>query len=164
MELDSIPLPKALDERELAHEQFFARKIDFFGLGIAELAPRACLPSECADSKFFVTFQVTGDEQGLCAVAFTTAPTSEDEKSMTIELANILASKFVTQLADASCSDIMVSPPIEVPDGDQKHRYLTSTFLAAGPRDAIVRRYDYNGSTKLTLRLAYLPARNGGVA
>ncbi len=154
---------KIIEEAAQTYSRYFARKIDFFGLGIAQLLPRAVLPSECADSKFFVTFQVSGDEQGLCVVAFSQVPDSEDDKSMFQELANILASKFVTQLADANCCDIMISPPSTVLAGDQKQRYLTSLLLAAGPHDACVGRYEYSGSPGQPIRLAYLPSRNGGL-
>lgn len=173
MEHSEMPQP-ALDapdsgtresqDSALAIEQHFARSIDFFGLGIAVLMPHPVPPSACADSTFLVAFQVTGDEQGFCAVAFNHLPATEDDKSMILELANILASKFVTQFADTTCSNIMISPPLHVAAGEQRHRYLNSLFLAAGPNDAIVRRYEYSGLPRASTRihLAYLPSRKGG--
>ncbi|MBI3557721.1 MAG: chemotaxis protein CheC [Deltaproteobacteria bacterium] len=153
---------KSPDIDPQTYGQYFVRRIDFFGLGIAELMPRACIGSECADAKFFVTLQVSGDEQGLCVAAFSRLPGEDDENSMFLELANILASKFVTQFADANCCDITVSPPTPVVAGEQKHRYLTSLFLAAGPQEAFVRRYEYSGTPKVSIRLAYMPSRNSG--
>src|SRR4051812_46978638 len=98
---------------ETEYQSHFPKKFEFFGMGRVEAAPRPCDVAECAAAEFLVTFQVMGDELGLCAVAFERAPlpATEEQRSMLTELANVVAAKFVTQMADFNCCDIMVSPP-----------------------------------------------------
>lgn len=144
------------------YEDFFPRSIDFFGIGRLALASGHCSLSECASAKLLVGFQVSGDEQGLCAVAYETAAENEDDLSMLVELANVVASKLVTELADANCADIMISPPASVAAGDPKRRYLDVALQLGGTDGSVARRYELTGQRKLTLRLAYLPAKPGG--
>ncbi|MBI3543141.1 MAG: chemotaxis protein CheC [Deltaproteobacteria bacterium] len=137
-----------------------------------EAAPRPCGVAECAASEFLVTFQVAGDELGLCVVAYerAPAPATDEQRSMLTELANVLASKFVTQMADFNCCDIMVSPPTLAASGEcetagtrSRHRYLTSTLAVGGTHASVARRYELvGGAETLVFRLAYLPSLQGG--
>lgn len=160
--------PTNLDERdgrEAGYDAYFAGEVDLYGQGRLTLTSKVCLPRECAEAGYLVAFQVSGDERGVCAVAFDGSPLDEEQASMWIELANIAASKFVTQLADAWCADIMVSPPmLATGEGADRHRYLRATLRAPLPRSAIARRYAYRSAQgrETAVRLAYLPASNGG--
>lgn len=153
------------NERASTYLAHFPAQLDFFGMGLILPKSKSCLPAESAGAPFTVTFQMSGEEAGLCVVAFETVPAKDEEgQSMALEIANIVASKFVTKYADASVADLRLSPPAVVPAGSQASRYLKATLEKA--ELACSRRYEYAGSgfelARLTLRLTFLPASRGG--
>lgn len=166
IEVDTEHVVSNKHERPGHYRDYFAEKIDFYGMGMATRIGRSCLPSECADAPYLIAFRVSGDEFGICAVAFEEKPTTEDEASLLTELANILASKFVTQLADAWCADIMISPPQAVPETKDRlaQNFVRSVLRAPLPPLAVSSEYRFKpkaGADKI-VRLAYLPSTSTG--
>lgn len=144
--------------------EHFPREFDFFGFGRVIRLPSAPRPAQLAAAPFLVAVQVSGEEAGLCVVAFAQRPSEADAESMLVELANILASKFVTRLAEESCASIMVSPPIAIEPCSAKQRLLVESLKRSDAETAITSDYEHSGAHgKTRVQLAYLPAnRQGG--
>ena len=171
MELKQLPvsapsrqIPKSYD----ALLEFFPIRFDFFGLGRLEMAPKRCALPDVLAAPMAVTFQVSGEESGLCIVSFDVCVQGEEAQSMAQELANVLASKFVTQLADSTSADISISPPTLLEAGAGQNRYLAATLKTADEHDGCARLYQFIGQGLgkecIKLLLAYLPASREGLA
>ena len=135
----------------------FPERFNFFGFGQVErTAPYLALQQ--AASPFVVIFKITGDEVGHCIIAFDKTPSSEENESMAVEIANILTSKFVTQLSDFSNALVELSPPEVIRLGERRHRNLVAVV-----QSAVTYRYEYRSDDKgrIGLRMTYLPARTG---
>lgn len=133
----------------------FPERFEFFHYGQVERA--APHPSPYQASPFVVIFKVTGDEVGHCVVAFDTAPENAEQESMVIELANVMASKFVTQLSGLNGLLIGLSPPSVLKNGEKRHRSLLRLV-----QDAVTYHYEFTeGSGRRGLRMTYLPSRAG---
>lgn len=134
----------------------FPEMFDFFHLGrIERTAPYPALQQPAAP--FVVVFKVTGDEIGHCIVAFDKAPQGADRESMAIEIANIMASKFVTQLSDLINGYVKITPPTVIRPGEKRHRGLVTVV-----ENAVSDRYEFRTSEgRMGLRMTYLPTRGG---
>jgi hypothetical protein len=146
----------------------FPMRFEFFDLGPVVMSPKPCGLADLSKCPFLVVFRLFGDQNGACAIGFAKLPASGDEESMAIEIANILASKFVTNLSDGTGGMIEISPPEVARQGEGRHRYLTANFLCEPPtalsgrggsgEEHAVKRYDHSGRK---IWLAYLPSRGG---
>lgn len=144
-----------MDSEKISKDRFFPRRFEFFNYGSVEVSNRSCDPKDIDLAPFIVIFQLTGDERGLCAVAFEEIPATADGESMAIEIANILVSKFATQLAEATSGIIDISPPELLQHTERRRRLLATTLQHA-------KYYEYvHGQTRLGLRLAYLAVQGG---
>lgn len=134
----------------------FPERFNFFGFGQVErTAPYPALQQPA--SPFVVIFKITGDEVGHCIVAFDKTPSTEERESMAVEIANILSSKFVTQLSDFSNALVQLSPPEVIRTGERRHRSLVAVL-----KSAVTFRYEYRSEEgRLGLRMTYLPTRAG---
>lgn len=149
--------------------EHFPRELEFYGLGKVLAVGHACKPEESAKSPLLVGFQLSGEEKGLCLVAFEQHPGAlPDQLSMALELANILASKFATRLADANCSELAITPPKTLEPSGPNYRYVVTALALDAVEGAGSRKYEYSGEglahARITLRLTYLPAKNGGLS
>lgn len=134
----------------------FPERFDFFHLGrIERTAPYPALQIPIAP--FVVVFKVTGDEIGHCIVAFDQAPKDSDRESMSIEIANIMASKFVTQLSDLINGFVKIDPPSVFRPGERRHRSLVAVV-----ESAVSDRYEFRTPEgRIGLRMTYLPTKGG---
>ena len=150
------------DARRYA-DDYFPTRFDFFSYGRVESVARPCELRELIASPFLLTFRVTGEETGLCVVAFDSRPLKEDDASMYTEIANILVGKLVNALAEMTGGGLQLTPPEQIALGERKHRYLIATFQAARPGAVPAKRYEYitEAASRHTLRLAFLPSTLG---
>lgn len=134
----------------------FPEKFDFFHLGrIERTSPYPALSQPVAP--FVVVFKVSGDEIGHCIVAFERQPGDADRESMFVELANIMASKFATQLSDFTNGYVKISPPEVVRPGERRHKGLMTVV-----GQAVSDRYEFRTAEgRLGLKMTYLPTRGG---
>lgn len=149
-----------------AYYEYFPRNINFYNMGfVKRLAKRANL-ADLACAPFLVAFQISGEEAGLCIVGLETRPQSADALSMATELANVLASKFVTLLADSRCADIRISPPTSIEPVSQKERFIAASLKGATEETGCGKRYEFEGQglgpERVGIMLAFLPNLNHG--
>lgn len=141
--------------------KIFPRGFEFFHLGhIEQLAPK---PVTIGEAPLIVTCQLTGDDRGLCVVAFDTVSGAPIDESMATEMANILASKFAARLSDQSGELISLLPPELLIKGDGRHRRLLGTIRNATLADAkCARKYEYvRGKSRLPIHFVYLRSQEG---
>ncbi|MEW6057689.1 MAG: chemotaxis protein CheC [Bdellovibrionota bacterium] len=143
-------------------QNLFPNQFDFFHLGRIESIRTKWQLKKPPYSPFIVLFRFSGDELGYGLVAFDRTPANIDEESMALEIANILTSKFATQLADAANGSVQISPPEVVRENDQKHRYLMGLLNSSSGTEIAQKNYRFVQKNQ-TLRLAmvYLPSQTG---
>jgi hypothetical protein len=138
----------------------FPDRFDFFGHGSVHAINQSCGVADLMRCPFAVAFRVSGDESGLCIVAFDHRPLKEDERSLLTEVANVLVSKFANALSEALIGSVDISPPDEIDQGPGKHRYLSAALGAARLPEPLMRRYEYKAAdaSRTAIRVAFLPA------
>lgn len=106
-----------------------------------------------------VSFQLTGDESGTCLICFDRAP---HDPSMAVEIANILVSKFVSNINDGENSFVELSPPLYMETGEKSH-LLHSAYSAAESNyaEGVRRNYTFHGAERFHLKLIYIPSQKG---
>jgi hypothetical protein len=139
-------------------------QFDFFGMGIVRATSRRCPPVEMGSWSTFISFKITGEEQGMCLVAFEDKLLEEDKESMATEIANILSAKFTTALSEQTGELSMISPPEVLKDGKSSYRYISALLLNTSEAELKARHYEYisnDRSLRYSLALIYLPAKAG---
>jgi len=141
--------------------KIFPKGFEFFHLGhVEQKNPKAIT---IADAPLIVTFQLTGDDRGLCVAAFDTVSGSRLDESMATEMANILASKFATRMSDLTGEFVSLLPPEILTQGDGRHRRLLATIRNAALADGkCARKYEYvRDKSRVPIHFVYLRSQEG---
>ena len=142
----------------------FPRRFQFFHFGSVEQG-RAGLDFARAEEEalLFVAFRMSGDDEGLCAVAFANEPAlTEEDQSMAVEMANILVSKFATQLSDQNGELIRISPPELLNKENRKDLNLIRVLWNHFRQEENTREYLYaDGQKKLRMKLLVMRQKEG---
>lgn len=144
-------------------DRFFPRDFDFYHLGrVLPLSDPTDLAYEKdLSGSFVVVFRVVGDELGTCSIVFEKNPRTDEEQSLSVELANILASKFVSQLGTTMGEYIELSPP-KVYQPDEKAHHRMVTYISHALRKGIAGKYYEfvrEQDCKIGLQMIYTPGR-----
>jgi hypothetical protein len=134
------------------------QQIDFFGMGTLESSGRKSDVSSIQKWPIVVSFRFIGGEVGFCTVAFEQVPelAGLQDESMATEMANLLAAKLATSLAEREGELIELTPPSLHRKGEAKHRYLTAAM-----QTSLKYVYSDRNKGKLSIALAYLPSLQG---
>jgi len=137
-------------------DKHFPEGFDFFNLGKVKPAGASGIMEE---PKLLISFSLTGEENGTCLVWFEKTPQNE---SMALELANILASKFVNNLCDDEGLAIEMRPP-QIIDRQEKHFEKLSYFTKiCADEKRRGRSYRYDGTDeKIKICLIYIASQRG---
>ena len=118
---------------------------EFFNLGTVAMTAEIPKVNAIGTAAFVVTFRITGDELGFCALGFERAPASPDQTSMLLEMANILVAKFATQMAEVMGGSVDISPPHILSADQKRERLLFVSLIRAKelPENSVLKTYSY---------------------